>query len=102
MKAVIILYYSRYGNTRRIAESLESSLRQAEGAQDVIVACQNVNDVSAADIDSLREYNVICIGAPTEGFTASRPMKEFLRKLRTIDLAGKYGFAFDTKLDSRL
>lgn len=57
MKAVIILlYYSRYGNTRRIAESLESSLRQAEGAQDVIVACQNVNDVSAADIDSLREY----------------------------------------------
>jgi flavodoxin len=28
MKAVI-LYYSRYGNTERIAKSLESGLRQA-------------------------------------------------------------------------
>lgn len=101
MKAVI-LYYSRYGNTERIAKSLESGLRQAGGAQDVLVACQNVKDVSAADINSLGEYDVICIGAPTEGFTASRPMKEFLGKLRAVDLAGKYGFAFDTKLDSRL
>jgi hypothetical protein len=29
-------------------------------------------------------------------------MKEFLGKLKSIDLSGKYGFALDTKLDSRL
>jgi hypothetical protein len=29
-------------------------------------------------------------------------MKEFLGKLKSIDLSGKYGFAFDTKLDWRL
>ncbi len=29
-------------------------------------------------------------------------MKEFLRKLENITLAGIYGFAFDTKIDSRL
>jgi hypothetical protein len=28
-------------------------------------------------------------------------MKEFLAKLKSIDLSGKCGFAFDTKLDSR-
>jgi hypothetical protein len=28
-------------------------------------------------------------------------MKEFLGKLKSTDLSGKYGFAFDTKLDSR-
>jgi hypothetical protein len=28
-------------------------------------------------------------------------MKDFLGELKSIDLAGKYGFAFDTKLDWR-
>lgn len=34
--------------------------------------------------------------------TASRPMKKFLGKLKSIDISGKYGFAFDTKFDSRM
>jgi hypothetical protein len=33
--------------------------------------------------------------------TASKPMKEFLDRLTTVDLHGKAGFAFDTKLESR-
>ncbi|MDQ3851257.1 MAG: hypothetical protein M3299_00310 [Thermoproteota archaeon] len=52
--------------------------------------------------DSLfKEYGLVCVEAPTEGFTASNPIKKFLGKLKGIDLDGKYGFAFDTKLDSR-
>jgi flavodoxin len=54
-------------------------------------------------INSLKEYDLVCVGAPTEGFTASKSIKEFLGRLKGIDLAGKYrfAFAFDTKLDSR-
>ncbi|MGB8024266.1 MAG: hypothetical protein WCF06_08110 [Nitrososphaeraceae archaeon] len=29
-------------------------------------------------------------------------MKKFLGKLKSIDISGKYGFAFDTKFDSRM
>ena len=101
MKAIII-YHTRFGNTERIARSLEMGLKEASGIEDVV--CSNVRDVviSAAAADFLKEYDINCIGAPTEGFSAPKPIKEFLRKLKGVNLAGKYGFAFDTKVDSKL
>jgi len=89
-----VIFDTRYGNTERIARSFEAGLKEA-GIETV---CVNAKYVA---VDSLKQYELICIGAPTEGFSASKPMKEFLRKLKSIDLSGKYGFAFDTKLDSR-
>jgi len=50
----------------------------------------------------LKEYDLICVGAPTEWLTASKPIKEFLGKLKKTDLSGKYGFAFDTRLSAPL
>jgi flavodoxin len=90
----IVIFDTRYGNTEKIARSFEAGLKEA-GIQSV---CVNARDVA---IDSLKQYDLICVGAPTEGFTASKPMKEFLGKLKSTDLSGKYGFAFDTKLDWR-
>jgi flavorubredoxin len=101
LKAIVI-YHTRYGNTERIAKSLEMGLKEASGIEDVV--CTNVRDivVSVVDDDSLKEYDIICIGAPTEGFSAPKPIKEFLGKLKRVNLAGKFGFAFDTKVDSKL
>jgi flavorubredoxin len=96
MKAIII-YHTRYGNTERIAKSLEIGLKEASGIQDVV--CTNVRDI--VSVDSLKEYDMICIGAPTEGFSAPKPIKQFLGKMKGVNLAGKYGFAFDTRLSSR-
>jgi flavodoxin len=93
MRACVI-FDTRYGNTEKIAKSFETGLKEA-GIQTV---CANAKDVA---IDSLKQYDLICVGAPTEAFSVSKPMKEFLGKLKSIDLSGKYGFAFDTKLDSR-
>jgi len=94
MRACVI-FDTRYGNTEKIAKSFETGLKEA-GIQTV---CVNAKDVA---VDSLKQYDLICVGAPTEGFTASKPMKEFLGKLKSIDLSEKYGFAFDTRLDWRL
>ena len=94
MRACVI-FDTRYGNTEKIAESFETGLKGA-GIQ---TACVNARDVA---VDSLKQYDLISVGAPTEAFTASKPMKEFLGKLKSIDLSGRYGFAFDTKLDWRL
>jgi len=93
MRACVI-FDTRYGNTEKVARSFETGLKEA-GIQTV---CVNAKDVA---VDSLKQYDLICVGAPTEAFTASKPMKEFLGKLKSTDLSGKYGFAFDTKLDSR-
>ena len=98
MKAIVI-YHTRYGNTERIAKSLEIGPKEAAGIKDVV--CINARDI-VSDIDSLKEYDIICIGAPTEGFSAPKPIKEFLAKLKGVNLGGKYGFAFDTRVSSRL
>jgi flavodoxin len=97
-KRGIVLFNSRYGNTEKIAESLSSGLREAG----VEVLCASATDFS--DLGNLAQYDLICIGAPTEMFTAYKPTKNFLDRLREskINLAGKRVFAFDTKLDSRL
>jgi len=94
MRACVI-FDTRYGNTEKIAKSFETGLTEA-GIQTV---CVNAKDVA---VDSLKQYDLICVGSPTEAFTASKPMKEFLGKLKSIGLSGRYGFAFDTKLDWRL
>jgi flavodoxin len=91
LKACVI-FDTRYGNTERIARSFETGLKEA-GVQTV---CTNAKE---ANLESLKEYDLIAVGAPTEKITASESIKEFLEKLKnTTDLSGMFGFAFDTKL----
>lgn len=94
MKA-IILFDTLFGNTERIASCLARGLQEAE------VQAESVN-IKAARIDRLAEYDLLALGAPTQYFTASKPLKEFLERLKGLDLKGRRGFAFDTKLESRL
>ena len=91
----IVIFDTRFGSTERIAKSIEAGLKRA-GIQ---TSCNNEKDL---DPESLKEYDLICIGAPTEVFSASKPIKEFLRKLKNIDLSGKYSFVFDTRVEWRL
>jgi flavorubredoxin len=91
----IVIFDTRYGNTEKIAKSFERGLKES-GLQTV---CLNAKDV---DVNSLNQYDLICVGTPTHFITASKPMKKLLGKLKSIDLSGKYGFAFDTKFDSRM
>lgn len=93
MKA-IILFDTLFGNTEKIAASV------ARGLQDAGVEAQAIN-IKAADVGELSEYDLLALGAPTQYFTASKPLKEFLRRLEDMDLKGSRGFAFDTKLESR-
>jgi flavodoxin len=92
---VIVVFASRYGYTEKIARSLENGLRQT-GIEPV---CINAKDVQP---NLLAKYQLICVGGPTEFLSASRTMKNFLDTLDQSILKGKFGFAFDTKLDSRL
>ena len=96
-KKAIVIYHTRFGNTEKIAKSIEIGLQEAKDIQTTV--CKNVKGVNPS---SLKEFDIICIDGPTEGFTASKPIRDFLRKLNGIDLSKKYGFAFDTELDSRL
>jgi flavorubredoxin len=59
--------------------------------------CFNMNDVQT---DTLVQYDFLALGGPTHYRTVSEPMKGFLEKLEQVNLRGKRGFAFDTRVDS--
>lgn len=94
MKAIVI-FDTLFGNTQKIADDLAKGLKESGTEADLV----NIHEVQT---DKLLKYNLFVIGAPTQYLTASKPMKEFLEMLGGLDLAGKYGFAFDTKLGSPL
>ena len=92
----IVIFDSKFGNTGAIAKSFAGGLQRAGLKAD----CLNIRDIT---VETLVDYDLIAIGAPTQALTASKPMKDFLRKLEGIDaLKGKRAFAFDTKFDSRI
>jgi flavodoxin len=91
MKRVIVIYHSQFGNTERIAKALADGIR----GQGIEVDCFAVDKVS---FDNLATYDLFAVGGPTHKFGLSDPMKDFLEKLKTVDLRGKKAFAFDTKM----
>jgi len=94
LRKAIVIYDSKFGNTEKIAKALSEGMKK-EGLE---VDCVRIDNV---DLDKLTEYEIIAIGAPTQMFSISNHMKEFLKKLENLNLRDKRAFAFDTKLKSR-
>ena len=80
-KWAIVIFDSRFGNTEKIAKSFERGL----AGSGIGTKCVNAKEVSAA---SLKDYDLVAVGGPTEWLSASKPMKIFLDNLRTVDLRG--------------
>jgi len=94
LRKAAVIYDSKFGNTEKIARALSEGMKR-EG---LLVDCFKTD---AVDPGKLGEYDMLAVGAPTQMFRISRPMREFLGKLEDVDLGGKKGFAFDTRLKSR-
>lgn len=90
-----VLFASRFGNTEVVAKAFERGLKGA-GME---TTCTRTEDITP---ESLRNFDLICVGGPTEVFSATKQVKDFFERMRGMDLDGKFGFAFDTKLDSML
>jgi flavodoxin len=95
MQKGIVVYDSNFGNTEKIARALALGL-EYKGAK---IDCLKVDQV---DVEKLSEYDFLAIGGPTHIISASKPMKEFLERLKTVDLRGLKGFSFDTRNESRM
>jgi flavorubredoxin len=92
----LVVYDSVYGNTEKVAKALAVGLESA--GVDI-----NVVKVDAVKLDELSEVDLLCVGGPVQGWSASKPVKEFLERLKSVKgLSGKKAFAFDTKMKSWL
>ncbi len=94
-KSGIVVFDTKFGNTEKITKSIAAGLERAA------VAAKYVS-VSKAHLEALKDHDLIVVGSPTQTFTASKPMKEFIDRLENVGgLAGKSFYAFDTRLPSR-
>jgi len=95
MGRAVVVYDTKFGNTERLANALAEGLKK----QGVEVDCVKVDVV---DVSKLADYGLLVVGGPIHAFGISKPMKDFIEKLKNVDLRGKKAFAFDTKLKSRI
>jgi len=93
-KRAAVLYWSRFGTTAVIARAIEQGLGEA-GLDTTLLKTDYVEP------ESLKHYDLICLGGPTEKFGANAPIRDFLRSTGSVRLEGKLAFAFDTKYHSR-
>ncbi|MDY6836003.1 MAG: NAD(P)H:quinone oxidoreductase [Chloroflexota bacterium] len=106
---VLILFYSRYGNTARLAEGIAAGVRKVEGAE---VLMRKVNETAPAQViandpnwklahdemaqkynpptlDDLEQSDAIVFGSPTRFGNMSAEMKLFLDTTGPLWIQGK-------------
>lgn len=93
MKATVV-YDSKFGNTEKVARALALGLSDGGAETD----CLHWDQVLQ---DRLRTSDFVAIGGPTQNRKISAPLNQWLQGLASADVAGKLGFAFDTRYKSR-
>lgn len=91
MAKVLVVYYSRTGNTKKLAEMIAEALR-GEGVE---VSCKSVAEAS---VDELPQYDGLIVGSPTYYGTMAAEIKKFLDESVKYHgrLDGMVGGAFAT------
>jgi menaquinone-dependent protoporphyrinogen IX oxidase len=86
----IIIYDTTYGNTKEIAETIQSTLKESGIEADLF----KVNEVKKL---SAKDYSFLILGSPTKFGTMSFAVKFFLGKLKSEEWQNKPFAAFDTE-----
>jgi len=89
---VIVVYESKYGNTKLVAETIIEGMRQVKGIETAL------NEVKEVDISQISSYDAILIGSPNHVGGPTRGIKKFIDKLGKLNLSGKRFAVFDTYL----
>jgi len=89
MAKALVIYYSRTGNTKKMAELVAEAINK-EGVDAVL------KDVKDVGVDELLKYDAIVIGSPTYYGTMSAEIKKLLDDSVKFHgkLEGKIGAAF--------
>ena len=86
----IVVYESKYGNTKLVAENIIEGMRQIKGIEPVL------SELEEVDFNDIINYNVILIGSPNHFGGPTRSIRKFIDKLGKLNLQGKLVAVFDT------
>ena len=82
-KTALIVYWSKTGNTQKVANAIKQGLEDAE------VQVTMKKQAEAENVDCF-DYDLVCIGSPSYAFHPPEPMAKFLKdKLAAYRKEGK-------------
>lgn len=89
---VLVLYYSRTGNTKRLAEAVAEGVRTVAGCEALL------RTPDAVTIEEFRDSNALVVGSPVYFGGMAGELKKVLDDFVTVrrQMEGKVGAAFAT------
>ncbi|MEM3824262.1 MAG: flavodoxin domain-containing protein [Candidatus Bathyarchaeia archaeon] len=87
---VIVVYESKYGNTKRVAETIVESMKEI-GTIDI-----SISELKEINVNTIPNYDAILIGSPNHMGGPTRGIRGFIDKLGKLQLEGKKFAVFDT------
>lgn len=79
----VIVYWSRYGNGKKIVETIQTTLQKKKADVQIFTTDE-------ADPTSLPDADTYVFSAPTEAFRVKADMRKFMKKLQGVE-GKKYG-----------
>jgi len=92
MVKVFIVYDTKHGNTKIVAERILEGMKQVKGIEPTTSDVEEVNPEKVADSDA------ILIGAPNHWGSPSRIIRKFIDNLAKLKMKTKWVAVFDTYL----
>jgi len=84
----LIVYFSKFGNTKRLAEAMAETMKSAGDVRVITMDQLGVPDLEGVEL--------VVMGSPTHAFTVPESVRSALAALPLGILAGKSVAAFDT------
>ena len=90
MAKITVVYESKYGNTKLVAENIIHGMREVPGVETVL------NELREVNLNQLADFDMILIGSPNHMGGATRSIRKFIDSLGKLGLVGKQAAVFDT------
>ena len=90
MAKVLVVYESKYGNTRLVAEKIIEGMKQVSGLE------AELAEVKKVALDRLAQFDAILTGSPNHMGRATGSIRKFIDSLGKLNLEGKKIAVFDT------
>ena len=93
MSKVIVIYESKYGNTRQVAEEIIAGIEEKKGIEAIL------SEVKQVDFDDVIAADSILIGSPNHWGGHTGSIKKFINELGEINLNRVPVAVFDTYIN---
>jgi flavodoxin I len=87
----LVIYDSAYGNTEKIARAIGGA----------IVGEVKIQRAGEVNLSELKAYDLVIIGAPTQGGRPTKPLQDFLAGVPANAFQGIKFASFDTRLSKK-